>query len=95
MPLFLCSIYDVLGARPNDEDLGIAQLCYVQQRVIGCLVVGAEERAADGSGAVPSIGLRGGFFCEVVGALEVFDEVRRRCGRVGCCFDLEGPEVGD
>jgi len=63
--------------------------------VIGCLVVGAEERAADCCSAVPGIGLRGGFFCKVVGALEVFDEVRGRCGGVGCCFDLEGPEVGD
>lgn len=95
MPLFLSLVYDFFGGRAYDEDLGVAELCYVENGVVWSFVVGAEERAACGCCAVPLVGLRCGLLGEFVGILKVGDGLGRRGGVVCCRLDFKSPEVGD
>ena len=95
MPLLLCPEYNFPRVRAYNEDLGVAELRYVEDWVIGFFVVGAEKRATRGSCAIPRVGFRGCLLGKLVGILQVGDRLWRSRGVVGCSFYFESPEMGD
>lgn len=94
MPLLFCAEEDLARARAEDEDLAVAQLGGVEDRVGGGRV-GGEQRAARCGRAVPGGGGGGRGLRFGEGGLQVGDGCGRGSGRPVCGFDFEGPEVQD
>lgn len=95
MPLLGGFEYHFLVAGPYDEDLRVAELCYVEEGVGRIVCVGGQERGARGGSAVPFLRLGRGFLGVLEGGLEVGDGIGFVGRVVFRVFDFECPEVQD